>query len=115
MKRSGQSLTRNDVATGVESGRTWFGAYFTIEPGQTKTFSFRYLLPKSAVEAVEAGEYRLFVQKQAGTIAHGLTIDLNFDKTITAAVPGEPAEKWHDGRYEVESDLAVDREFIVNF
>ncbi len=108
-----QSVPLSLVDTGEEGGFRWFGTYLSLEPGTTEELRFVYELPKKVGEQINSGLYTLFVQKQAGTIAHRLTFDLNFDTTITAATPGESEDKWHDTRYEYMTDLRVDRQIEV--
>jgi hypothetical protein len=90
----GKPVDSGNVQTGSELGKQWFGTFVSIEPGTQKTLSFSYRLPALPEP------YTLFVQKQAGTIAHGLTVSADFgtDKKL----------------YE-ETDLRVDRIFEVKF
>ncbi len=103
------------VEQGEELGKQWFGTFTAIEPGETKTLEFIYELSPQIVNDIKAGVYQLVVQKQPGTIAHGLTLRLDFDKLLTGAKPAEFPDEWGDDRYVVESDLRVDREFFVHF
>lgn len=96
-----------------ELGRTAFGAFISIEPGETRTLEFRYLLPTLVADAIDDGNYSLTVEKQPGTTGHGLTLDLNFGKKLTDAAPAEDSSEWGDGRYRYSTDLRVDREFTV--
>ncbi len=104
-----------EVDQGIENGKQWFGAFISVEPGQTKSLSFSYALPGSIRDEVKNSAYTLFVQKQLGTIKPGLTLGLDFDTNITSAKPAEEVEEWDDGVYKLESDLIVDRSFIVSF
>lgn len=99
------------VSGGVELGKQWFGYYYSLEPKQTGTLTFEYTLPKEAVQK----PYTLFIQKQLGTEAHGLTLDLQFDTKIQTATPGETKDKWGDTRYQYSTDLRVNREIQVGF
>jgi hypothetical protein len=101
------------VDMGLELDKQWFGAFIAIEPGKTGTLTFKYLLPPAISEQIENGLYTLFVQKQLGTIQHALTLELNFDKTIRSATPGEEEKEWGDGVYNLQTDLKVDRELSV--
>lgn len=113
--RGGALIAATAVESGVENEHSWFGTFFSIESGEQKSLSFSYLLPESVSAAIERGEYRLAVPKQLGTIAHRLTLDLEFATTITAATPAENASQFGDGRYEADTDLLVDREFSIFF
>ncbi len=110
---------------GEENGRAWFGAFISIEPGSVGELSFRYELPAPTVEKIKsrrerdpavAGQnsYNLLVQKQIGAVAPRLTLRLDFGKPLVAAHPGESASQlWGDQVYDYQTDLRVDREFIV--
>ena len=110
-KRNGQALRIEEVAVGTELGKQWFGTFFTIEPGHTKSLEFIYKLP----DAVVSHPYNLLVQKQSGTVAPPLTLSLDFATLLSAAEPAEKEEEWGDGVYTFETDLRVDRAFEVNF
>ncbi|HSD12423.1 MAG TPA: DUF4012 domain-containing protein [Patescibacteria group bacterium] len=98
---------------GDELGRTWFGAFISVEPGEKKTLEFRFSLAPSAVQAIRDGKYHLDVEKQPGTIAHGLTLDLDFGKKLTTAEPPEDRKEWGDTRYRFTTDLRIDRAFDI--
>ncbi|PLX26161.1 hypothetical protein C0581_05125 [Candidatus Parcubacteria bacterium] len=103
------------VDEGIENGRQWFGTFIAIEPGETKSLEFIYRLPAHVTDDIENDSYTLFVQKQLGTINHGLTLGLDFGKTITVAKPAEDEQEWFDTSYTYSTDLHIDREFHVSF
>lgn len=103
------------VDQGIEHGKQWFGAFISIEPGETKTLSFSYALSADIQKDIYDGSYILFVQKQLGTLIPGLTLGLDFDTTITSAKPAEVQTEWGDDMYRIKSDLEVDRGFEVLF
>lgn len=98
-----------------ELGRRAFGAFISTEPGEIRSLTFVFSLAPSVVESIERGAYALYVEKQPGTLAHGLTLDLNFGKTFIGAEPPEPHNEFGDTRYRAETDLRTDREFKVEF
>lgn len=108
--KSGARIAPEQVDQGVELEKTWFGTSFSIEPGQTKSLTFTYLLPESIGAD---GAYTLLVQKQLGTIDTALTLDLDFATLLQSASPGEVEKEWHDGVYRYVTDLKEDREFAV--
>lgn len=113
IKDPGRHPGRADVMD--ELGRRVFGAFISVEPGETRTLEFRFKLAPAVADAVRGGTYRLDVQKQAGTLAHGLTLDLDFGKKLTNAEPPEDRGKWGDARYTYATDLRVDRTFEIRF
>ena len=105
-------LQAENVDSGVENGKKWFGAYISLEPGQIRDVQFTYTMDEKDVLSKKE-LYTLVVQKQAGTLKHGLTLDLDFDKNIDTAEPEEEKDKWGDTQYFLNTDLLVDREFRV--
>lgn len=111
---SGDAKNKNtSVEQGDELGRKWFGTFIQIEPGDTRYLSFTYVLPGAVSEAVKSGRYGLTVQKQSGTVAHGLTLHLDFGKNITGAQPGEDQKNWGNSIYDYVTDLRLDRTFTI--
>ena len=99
-----------------ELGRTVFGAFISIEPGEEGTLSFEYKLPKSFSDYLyEGGEYRLTVQKQPGTSEENLLLNLNFANEIHSTFPAEPRQYWGDKQYKLSTDLEIDREVKIGF
>ncbi len=111
----GRVLSHDEIEQGEENGKQWFGAFISIEPGQSKEMTFVYGLPDQIQDSIEKGLYTLVVQKQAGTAAHSLTLDLDFDTTIKAAQPAEAQDIWNDDHYTLDLNLAEDRAFEVRF
>ncbi len=87
-------------------GKTVFGGFMSIEPQTKKILTLEYYLPINFADKLKKGLYKLFVQKQLGTRAFPLTIDLDFGKTVGAV---------NDRIFHQETNLNVDREFEVKF
>lgn len=98
---------------GTENGYQWFGAFIKVYPGKEKILTFKFKLSPLVVKNIEAGVYKLLAQKQIGTVANILTLDLNFGKTLTYGNPSETAKSLGDNKYELKTDLILDREFTV--
>ncbi|HLD31459.1 MAG TPA: DUF4012 domain-containing protein [Patescibacteria group bacterium] len=108
-----RTTKKGEVDKGEELGKTWFGAFTSVEPGKVGRLSFTYLLPPSFSSSSEV--YTLFVQKQLGVRQTGLTLNLDFGKNIKRASPAEAEANWHDGRYELFTGLETNQEFLVEF
>ncbi len=102
--------SERNLDQGTELGKRWFGAFVKVEPGETGTLVFRYILPN---DVFSSDMYKLVVQKQLGTLDHGLTLDLDFGTNIDGAFPSEEKENWGDNEYVIDTDLILDREFRV--
>lgn len=101
------------VDKGVEDGRAWFGTLVDVGALKEGHLKFRYYLAPTVVERLKQGEYALSVQKQLGTNGVGLTLGLNFGTPLLAARPGELPAFHGDSRYDLKTDLSVDRVFGV--
>ncbi len=98
-----------------ELGKTVFGAFWAIEPGETRELRFTYRLPVAVLESMRvAGGYDLLVQRQPGNQSR-LTLDHALGKNVKAAEPPEAAAKFGDDRYQVSIPLDRDQTFRVRF
>ena len=91
--------------TTEELNKTVFGGFISIEPQEEKTITLEYFLPKEIGEQIRADKYNLFVQKQLGTGAVPLTVELDFGKKVGTG----------GTVYRSKTDLRTDREFRINF
>ena len=74
---------------------------------------WQFELAPEIVTQINNGSYQLFVQKQIGTLANKLTLDLNFGKNIVSADPAEAPTNFGDSHYSYQTDLTVDRDFTI--
>jgi hypothetical protein len=110
---SGKILEKLKADEGVENGRQWYGAFVVINPGQTIKLSFKYSATPVILEMIRNGNYNLLTQKQLGSWATELTLGLDFGTKVVAATPPEVPVKFGDNRYDLITDLTVDREFKI--
>ncbi|MBM3205192.1 DUF4012 domain-containing protein, partial [Candidatus Uhrbacteria bacterium] len=97
-----------------ELGKTVFGAFWVIEPGDRRKLRFTYRLSPAVARALKQGSYGFYAQKQPG--AHQrLTLDLLLGKKLSSAEPPERPEEWGDDRYRTTVPLDIDREFYLSF
>ncbi len=113
LNKTGGRFIPGKVDVMKDLGKTVFGAFWSIEPGATRTLSFIYRLPQKVAQDIQAGNYHLDWMKQAGVDDARLTVDLLFGKNVVAATPPEPQANWGDARYHVETDSLIDRVFEV--
>jgi len=112
-KLKNPSLAEGTVDIGSEFGLTVFGAFTSIEPGEQRTLMFEYKLPDWLEAVIDKGEYNLRVQKQPGAADHRLTLGLDFDTKIQSAEPAEDWKNFDDDRYDVDTILRTDLDFVV--
>lgn len=97
-------------------GKTVFGGFISIEPGQTGTLTFEYKLPSNLAEKAESAGYNLLVQKQPGTYSNGLNVNLQFPAKIKEYTPtGLNTGRENPNTVTFRTDLQVDREFSAKF
>jgi hypothetical protein len=85
-----------------------FAAFTSVEPGQDGQLQFEFLLAPEVVEAIHNQSYQLEVFKQMGSTDYALTLDLDFDKNVTHATPGEDQDNWGDDVYSLNTYLEQD-------
>ncbi len=112
-RKTDRSTEPGTIDQGEENGRQWFGAFTAIEPGKKGELTFEYYLPNNIVDQIKNGSYSLLVQKQLGTVATKLNLNIDFGKMVTGAWPGEGADKHGDNVYIKNLDLITDNEFEV--
>jgi len=101
------------VDSGSELGKTWFGFYLTVEPGEIKNFIIEYKLP----DAVSSPDnYGLYIQKQSGKDIEEAVVDLNFLNDIKSYSPASLSiQKVSPARLKWEGELNMDRSFKIVF
>lgn len=100
-------------AIDIELEKRVFARYTPVLPGETKTIEFHYR-SEGVVEQLDDGwqRYRLYVQKQPGTRAIPLTLQLHLPpgaEVRSVTLNGVPAE------LSIRTDLLVDRTVEVIF
>lgn len=98
-----------------ELGKTVFGGFISIEPGDQGTIHYRYRLPEQIISKINGGSYLLDFQKQPGTRSYPLRISLNFGKSIFTADPIDKINKKDDTSLTLETDLQRDRVVEITF
>lgn len=102
-------------ADGSEYGFTVFEGFTAIEPQETRTLRLEYTLPSFVAEYIERGEYQLYIQKQPGTIAHGLEISMDIGRRPKVVNALDMTIENTDNSTLIRSDLSVDREISIEY
>ncbi len=103
------------VEQSEELGKTNFGTFICIEPGETKSLVFKYKLPDDVSEKVLSDHYALLVQKQAGTAPHTLNISIELDDEIKDIEGIDSSEFLFDNGLSISSTLSEDRSIITSY
>jgi len=115
IKASGQS--QGEVSVGEESGKTYFAAFLSVEPGQIGQLVFEYELPADIFANMQKyHNYRLTIQKQPGKQLSRLAVDLGFKNKIKSYSPANFYSTAADAsRLTASGDLKIDRSFFIEF
>lgn len=108
---------RVDVLEEEIPGVQGFGTLLVVPGGEAQDTSFQFSLPASVLSAGSAaGEYvyQLRVQKQPGTLAHGLTVRIHLPGRAMLQ-SGPPGAVLQDNHLLIETDLRTDLEFSIAF
>ncbi|MFA5107373.1 MAG: DUF4012 domain-containing protein [Patescibacteria group bacterium] len=98
-----------------ELGKTVFGGFISIEPGEEGTLHYRYRLPDSIISQSEENKYTLNFQKQPGTKSYPLSLSFAFKRNIFTAEPIDKIKKTDDTHLTLSTDLQRDRSVEVTF
>ena len=101
------------IGSGAEAGKTWFGFHLTVAPGEITNLTIDYKLPASVVNH---GNYSLFLQKQPGKETGQAAVDLSFLNEIKSYSPASLSVR-RRGLNELEwgGKLDRDKSFEINF
>jgi hypothetical protein len=116
-RESGAGGTRTPTSVvPSEAGKNVFSSFFVVAPGEYREMVYQYELPSRVLaERESALAYRLLVQKQAGTLALPLRVEVQLPPGSTVLSTSPEASSVADGLVAFSSDLRVDREFEVVF
>jgi len=113
IKAAGFFGNPNDIVTGEELGKTYFGAYLEIEPGKIGGLSFDYYLPYNTWQRIRTNNYRLYIQKQPGNNTEDLRVKLSFIKKIKDYEPNSLHATLAGNQISWKDNLSTDKSFSV--
>jgi hypothetical protein len=99
----------------AESGRGVYGAFFVVAPGERREMAFEYQQPSSVVAGEQSKTYRLVAQKQPGTMAVPLRVEVELPPGSSVISTEPEASSLTNCGVVFETDLRQDREFEVTF
>ncbi|MEK7606856.1 MAG: DUF4012 domain-containing protein [Patescibacteria group bacterium] len=114
----GAMVKEKDATPGMvdvtqELGKTVFGAFISIEPGESRALEFTYTLPQSVRQDIEQKKYQLLIQKQAGVPDRDLTVRLDFGTKVRVWSPTGLSAKRVQNGVEWRTPLRRDQIFEV--
>lgn len=110
-----QGGKETQAAVAEELGKTVFTGFTSIEPQEERTLELRYRLPADVAQAIrDRGEYALFVQKQPGTDARPLQLDITVPGRLQSYAPEEGATV-NNATVTLNGTLDQDRTFTATF
>jgi hypothetical protein len=116
-QESGRAGTPLPTEVGpVEAGRNVFASFFVVAPGDRRELVYQYEVPESVSETRgSTTAYRLLVQKQPGTLAVPLEVEVELPPGSVVVSTSPEAALSTGTRVTFETDLRTDREFEVVF
>ncbi len=99
----------------TELGKSVYGVFLVVAPGERREMVFEYQPPSSVLEVENSTTYRLLVQKQPGTVAVPLRVEVRLPSGASVVSMQPEASGVTYGSVVFESDLREDREFEVTF
>jgi hypothetical protein len=95
--------------------KTYFGGFFTVEPGKIKNITIEYRLPAGIYKKYAEGRYELYLQKQPGNRVSEVEVNFGFGKNIASYSPaGFSADKIGGNKINWKTNLDTDKMFSVN-
>jgi len=105
-----------DLTLSDELNKRVAATFFTVEPLTSATLTLQYRLPENLQQDYQNGLYKLFVQQQPGAAGHGLKINLNFNRPISAYFADKlPSFLKAAGVINWQGNLTGDQEYRVKF
>ena len=116
-RESGAGGTSLPTSVGpAEAGKNVFASFFVAAPGEQREMVYQYKLPATVLgEGDSTAVYRLVVQKQPGTLAVPLRVEVQVPADAAVVSTSPEATSVGDGLVSFSTDLRVDREFEVVF
>jgi hypothetical protein len=108
-ERAGMGMVEPKSRTRItrEFGKTVFGNWIVVDPGNTVEVELTYTLPWTLTAAEHFGRYTLLVQKQAGTVGESFHFHANIPSTweVLSSAP--------EGRVRDGIEFPLDRDRVV--
>ncbi len=109
MMANDRTTRKGKVDVSEDLGKTVFGTFVAIEPGETKELVLRYELPREIGEQIQNGRYDLLVQKQPGIDTRDLQMNLQFPRRIQGAQSLDNHVEIKDNNLIISGSLLTDR------
>jgi hypothetical protein len=108
---------QGEVDIGKELGKTYFGFFISVEPGNIGSVSIKYILPNIIYDDMKKyNKYSIYIQKQPGSKVEELLVDLNTINKVKSYKPvGFSVENNKNKEIIWKTDLKADRIFQINF
>jgi len=99
---------------GTEYERAVWGRFFTVLPDKSAEIGFQYRVPHVVeVHENDLRVYRLYIQKQPGTRAFPLTLNIALPANVEVVSMTLDGDERNYGP--IETDLREDREIVVTY
>lgn len=99
----------------TDHDKATFARFFTLPSGATAVLSFHYTAPEVVRVSKGVREYRLLLQKQPGTRATPITVQIRLPEGSRALRAALDARPLTGDPLVITTDLQVDREIIIEY
>ncbi len=100
---------------GREAGKASFGRYLPLPSGKQATLAFSYEVPAAVTVSKGVYEYRLLIQKQAGTKAMPLEVSVSLPDGASVESVALDGERLEARPLRIEGELERDTELVVRY
>ena len=112
-KLSGGTATPALSKIDEELNKTVFEGFIAIEPQAEETVTLKYKLPVEISNFIDDNEYRVYCQKQGGTKAHGLSINIDIGEKIDTVEALDLNTEINNNEVRISGDLEADRDIKI--
>ncbi|MFH0819213.1 MAG: DUF4012 domain-containing protein [Patescibacteria group bacterium] len=112
-KLKGGTPTAALVKQDEELNKTVFEGFIAIEPKAQEQIVLTYKLPLEIKNLISNNEYQLYIQKQAGTLNHGLTINFDIGQSIKEISALDLNAEMDNNKVQLSGDLRTDKSIKI--
>lgn len=95
--------------------KTIFEGFISVEPMSEQVVTLKYKLPAEISELIKNNEYKLYFEKQSGTMDYGLNFTFDIGRPIELAKSLDLPPKIDNNKVQFNTDLNIDRSININF
>ncbi|MCL4507999.1 MAG: DUF4012 domain-containing protein [Chloroflexi bacterium] len=109
-----EQITGSDDTPGyvIADGKSQLTAYLVVHPGQTRSLTFAY---QPDISRVATNEYALTLQKQPGTVANPITVDVHLAPQLHLVNPPSDWKRIAPSVWQLNTRLRTDEHLTLHW